>query len=242
VAGQTGSPRTFTELVRNRPLSHSDGAFPRSLIEAQESVLFETHPSLFGRYWAPLTVLIVFTLLITGGEAVQNMLLSAFSIGFDTFMLLMILLVLAFWRRRSYALTSGRILAVSGLVSRDFQQADYDAIQNLSYNPGSAGSLVFDMSPPDPVPGKKRRSTGTQRITWKNVSYTAQVYQFVQDAFKVQTVRTAPQRLREALLARAMQNMITCPYCHNFVDIRTVDLATGKCPRCGAPLLQPTDA
>lgn len=235
MAGDDPSAQSWTALTLNPPVSNQPGVFPRKLIEPHESVLFETRPGLWGKYWPGLVFFGFFFVTVLGGSVLDGQLLSGIAIVVVLFGIPIALIVLA-WMRTAYALTDRRVLSVSGLFSRSFQMAGYDEVQNLTAGSGSSGTIVFDTN--TTRRGLLARgSRMSQRIVWSKVPYCGQVYEFIQHAFGVRSAEAQKENVRKALLAHAMQNTIPCAYCGGAIDIRSVNLSNANCPRCGAPLL-----
>ena len=172
-------------------------------------------------------------LAVIGGSVLDGQVVGGVTAAVLVFGLPIVVLVMA-WYRTAYALTDRRVLLVSGLFSRTFRAAAYDEVQSLSPSAGNWGNITFDT-----VVGRRGLlSSGGQRIVWSKVPYTAQVYDFIQTAFGVRAAEVRKESVRQALVAHALQNTITCQYCGGLIDIRSVNLSSANCPRCGAPLLK----
>jgi Bacterial PH domain len=231
-------PTSWTQLALNLPASNAPGAFPPPLIDAGESVIFETRPSLWALYWGRLLLFgAIFLLLLAGsigdGAIASEPALSATLLAL--FALPLVWIGLA-WYRTAYALTDQRVLSVAGVTFRDFRALPYDQVENLSMRAGMNGDLVFDTSATEGTLLGRGRGAA-RRIVWAGVPYTQRVYEFLQDAFTIHSAKNQEESVRKALAARARENKLPCQYCGSLVDLRGLNLARPTCPFCGAPFL-----
>ena len=229
-------PVSWTQLAINIPASNRPGAFPRPLIDAGESLIFETRPNLWTLYWGRLLIFGLLFLAIVGGSIGDGGLVSAPAVGITViavFALPLVWIGLA-WYLTAYGLTDQRVLSASGIVFRDFRALRYDQVENMSLRSAMTGDIIFDTSETEgTVLGRGRGAA--RRIVWAGIPYTQRVYEFLQDAFNIRTEQSREQSTRRALAARARENKLTCAYCGSLVDIRGLDPKRPSCPFCGAP-------
>lgn len=238
MAGESTAPKTEADLLIGRPASNRPGAFPRDLLSPGERVLYETRPTYVGLYLGRTIVLVVFLLLwlFVSIELVTN---PAGWFFVALFLVLVIYCVLL-WQRTAYALTDLRVVRVSGLRRTDFLDAAYDQIQNLALRPGLSGGVRFDATPPNAPSGVIAGRKFARTINWRALPEPPAVYGFVQRAFALHEHQASQVRLRATLISRLHEDTLPCVYCGGLVDIKNVDYAAPKCPRCGAPLVEPT--
>lgn len=124
--------------------------------------------------------------------------------------------------------------------SGDLSAAPFNDVQNLQMTGSGTGTITFDVAPAGAT-GAIRRTLRARRVVWAAVPQTANVYDYVQEVFRFFVGRQREATLRQALLRRATENMVTCVFCGGLVDVRSVDAEAPKCPRCGAPLLNPAE-
>ena len=127
--------------------SNKPEVFPREHISRDEVLVFETRPNLTPFIIQPLIGLIVLVLLFSP-------LLVVYGYYQDMFCVLLLLLFVVVipalqilvsymdWLGRKYALTSDKIMAVSGIVSRHLYQCTYDKVQNITLHQGIFGRIV----------------------------------------------------------------------------------------------------
>jgi len=238
MAGGPTVPKTEAELLTGLPASNRPGAFPRNLLSPGERVLYETRPTFVGLYLGRtivLALLLLFMLFISI-ELVTN----PAGWFFVAVLLLLIVYYMEVWQRTAYALTDLRVARVSGLRRSDFLDAAYDQVQNLSLRPGLSGGIRFDATPPHAPGGVIAGRKYSKTINWRALPEPPVVYGYVQRAFALHEHQASQLRLRASLIARLHEDTLPCAYCGGLVDIKTVDFAAPKCPRCGAPLVEPT--
>lgn len=228
---------TWTRLALNPPAANAPGVFPRELVDADETIVFEARPSLWGMYGGRLLVFgfweaLLLTAMAGDGQMVSEPGIAAFLLGL--FALPLIWWWMA-WRRTRYALTDRRVLSISGVISRDFRAASYDEVQNLRL---AGSAIIFDGSPTGSR-AWSRRSGAVRRIEWRALPYPQQVYDFAQGAFGIRTREARAETLRQQLSARVMEGKVVCAYCGGILDVRSIDPAAPNCPRCGAPVVAP---
>jgi hypothetical protein len=233
-------PKTFAELSQNVPRSNSPGAFPSQMVVPPETILSETRPSLWGRFWGRLTFFgLLFLLIVVASIGDGGAASEPGAVAFVDFLFaLPVIWILAAWWRTAYAITDRRVAAVTGIFGRVSTQANLDDIQDLDFTGGAYGGLKFY------VPEKSQRSLlggekkPKPRVVWEYVPDPDQVQSFVHDVFRIRASVSQGDRQRASLLAHAEQNMITCEYCGYRVDVRAfASNANPRCPQCGAPLL-----
>jgi hypothetical protein len=235
------APKTETDLLLNLPPTNQPGVFPRRLLTGDERVLFETRPSLLGLYWGRLTIIAIWVLLFAAATAATPSLQTNpagwFFIGFPVVIAIVYVLI---WQKTAYALTSRRVLRLSGLRQTDFADASYDQVEGLTLVSGTSGGIKFDATPPNApsrvIGGRKYAKT----IYWNALPESPRVYTFIQQAFSLHANQAVEKGVRAQLLARLRQGRITCEYCHALVDVQQVNVSSPKCPQCGAPLVAPT--
>jgi hypothetical protein len=229
-------PQTLSGLVGELPPCHTPGVFPRRYVFRGETVLFETRPSLLSRYWGRLVLygfLLLLFVAVTFGLPTNPT--GPF---FDGVLVLLIAYAVFAWRGSAFALTDRRVLATSGVRSGTFQEIANDAVSNMTQVGDSTGRLTFDS-------GVVRNPTAvlslhrTMKIVWSDLPNTPQVYRYVQDAFSVLLAQARQVRIRQALLDRAREFIVTCQYCNTLIDVRRIVSDPPRCPRCGAPILPP---
>jgi hypothetical protein len=237
MAGEPAPPKTEADLLIGLPASNRPGVFPRNLLSPGERVLYETRPNFVGLYLGRTIVIVLFLLLwlAVSIELVTN---PAGWFFVAVFLLLIVYFVLA-WQRTAYALTDLRVVRVSGLRRSDFLDASYDQVQNLALRPGLSGGIRFDATPPNAPGGMLTGRKYAKTVNWRALPEPPAVYGFVQRAFALHDHQASQVRLRASLIARLHEDTLPCPYCGGLVDIKTVDYAAPKCPRCGAPLVEP---
>ncbi|MCI4330778.1 MAG: PH domain-containing protein [Thermoplasmata archaeon] len=237
MAGSAGVPRTETELLMHRPDSLWPGAFPRRWLRADERILFEARPAFLTMYWGWTTffVVIFFIGLIGATSPVASSDPSYW--GFEAFILIVpLLLIYLSWRGHAYAITNRRVLAVSGIFSTTLQYANYDDIQNFTASPGTEGDLHFYLGHPGSASASPLSAGPLRSVEWDSVPATPLVYVFVQDAFRIHALREVRAARYQTLVDKALENRVSCEYCGALTDLETIDHASPKCQRCGAPV------
>jgi hypothetical protein len=229
-------PATEAELLRHRPSSHLPGAFPRKLLLPGERILYEGRSAFFSRYWGRLSFILVFWLLIAGGSALNGQLLDSFALTFYGLMAFLLLLVWLAWRRSAFALTDRRVLAVEGLLGGEFHYALTMEVQRLAPPAGLTSDLRFEVAPARPAGPNRRASTAVRRIVWRSVEQAPQVYEFVQQAFAVESNRASRWELKTRLLTSLQKGRVECEYCGTLIAIEAVQATGARCPRCSAPI------
>ncbi|HZY91887.1 MAG TPA: PH domain-containing protein [Thermoplasmata archaeon] len=229
-------PQTESELVQRRPGSNQSGVFPRKWLLRDERILYETRPGLWSLYWGRITLFLAFALLLLVDAMSPEFLYSAAYWGFEGFLFLVPLgLVVLAWRGRAYALTNRRVLSIEGMFSSAFEYANYDEIQNLTSTQGSTGEIRFDVG--SAGGGMRARATGRpKRIRWRAVPNTPEVYNFVQDAFRIEVLTAAKDQEYDALVRQTMEGRMVCEYCGGLIDLAQLNSRSPKCPQCGAPV------
>jgi hypothetical protein len=237
VAGSLPTPRTEAELLTRLPPTNQPGILPRELLPPGERVLFETRPSFAALYWGRTTFILLWSALWLGlGVSVP----AAFGGGLFFASPAMIWLIVLYlqWRHRIYALTDQRVLRVSGVRGTDFQDASYAQIHNLTTEPGLAGGIRFDTTPPPS--GAGYRPPPRQRpLRWDGIAQALRVYSFVQEAFAFELERNRVTAASQAAYDHLATESIRCQYCGGPIDIATLDPGNPRCPTCGAPVTAP---
>jgi len=239
MSGLDGVPKTEAALLMDVPASNRPGAFPRGVLPPAERVLYETRPTLFGRYGGRLIVLILLALLFggvaiaAGGGAAWG---GLFLLGITAIPIIYWVLE---WRGTAYALTDRRVLLVGGIRQTTFLDATYAQVQSLNLVSGWGGGLKFDATPPAAPHTLIGTRKFSKKIFWRALQDPSRVQSFVQEAFLLHEREAAQTGLRDALIAKMTENRFPCAYCRTLIDIRTVDFATARCPSCGAPLVIP---
>jgi hypothetical protein len=238
MAGGSELPKNEAELLQTVPPSNQSGVFPRALLNTGERLYYEARPSLWGRYWGRIVLLILGVLFFLIGVGSPGYVENPAFLFFEGLFFLLILLTVILWSRTVYALSAQRVLKVSGLRQGVLEEADYDQVTNLSLIPSSGGTLSFDLVPmvaATPQPSARGR---TAKLLWTAARQAPQVYAFVQRAFALNVLQVQADRARALLLRQATANKIQCSYCRALVDLSVVEgTAVPKCPQCGAPLL-----
>jgi hypothetical protein len=231
------APTTETELLQRRPISFRQDAFPRKWITADERVLFETRPSLLGIYWGRLALFLGFATLLLVDATYPMYLYSAGYWGFEAFLFLVPTgVVYLAWRGRAYALTNQRVLETSGLVSPTVEYARYDEVQNLTVGTGATGDLRFELGAPGGSKVGRAAAGRPKKVVWRSVPMAPQVYEFVQDAFRLAALQDAQKRVRADFIGRALRTRIVCEYCGGLIEFDPDKKSETKCPSCGAPV------
>jgi len=87
-------------------------------------------------------VLLFFPFLVFAGYYADTACLLLGVLFFVVIPVLQILLSYMDWMGRRYALTSDKIMAVSGIVSRHLYQCTYDKVQNITLHQGVFGRMI----------------------------------------------------------------------------------------------------
>lgn len=219
------------------PSSLRPNVFPRRLLRRDEVVIFETRPGLFARYWGRLIAVILLALLFLAPVGEPGYASNPAFPGLEAIFLLLILWMVLLWRGTGYVLTNQRVMAVYGVRQSTVAALPYEMIQGLNLSPGSS-DIVFSSVPPA-VPGK--RAMGPSEVRWRNVPDPSSTYDYIQQVFGQSAMVRRTEATRKALLAKALEGKVPCAYCRGLIDVTTVNAASPKCPRCGAPLLAPGD-
>jgi len=135
---------------RSLPPPHSTlkpQVFPREHISRDEVLVFETKPNLIPFIIQPIIGLIVLLALFS-----PVLIFSSYYRDATCFLLVLIFVIvlpvlqIVFsymdWLGRKYALTSDKIMAVSGIISRHLYQCTYDKVQNITLHQGILGRIV----------------------------------------------------------------------------------------------------
>ncbi|MFI5414351.1 MAG: hypothetical protein ACHQ16_01600 [Candidatus Lutacidiplasmatales archaeon] len=230
-------PTSETDLLQRRPSSFRAESFPRHWLQADERILFETRPGILRLYWGRLTIAVIWGLLWVGTAFAPT---TTGGLGFDLAALILggppIVLIVLAWRGYAYALTNVRVLATSGIVSRSLEFARYDEVQGLTVGSGVTDDITFQLGAQGVAPAGRRAAGRPLKVVWTSVPMAQQVYQFVQDAFRLEGARELERRSRTAFVARALRTRVVCAYCHNLVDFDPDQKSGTKCPSCGAPI------
>jgi hypothetical protein len=204
---------------------------------AEERILFETRPGLFGLYWGRLTLAALWALLWVGTAFApttppdSSIWVAALIFGVPPF-----LVIFAAWRGYAYALTDQRVLAMSGIVSRSLEYARYDEVQGLTVGASITDDIRFQLGASGAAPKGQRAVGRPSKLVWKSVPLAPQVYEFVQDAFRFEGMAAAQRASRTAFVDRALRNRIVCQYCGNLIDFDPDRKSAMTCPKCGAPV------
>ncbi len=127
--------------------SYLPEVFPREHISRDEVLVFETRPNLVPFIIQPIIGLIVlvllfFPFLILAGYYMDMACLLFAILFFVVIPVLQIFLSYMDWMGRRYALTSDKIMAVSGIISRHLYQCTYDKVQNITLHQGVLGRII----------------------------------------------------------------------------------------------------
>lgn len=230
-------PTTESELLLRMPDSNQSGALPRKWLLRGERILFETRPSLWSLYWGRIVLVLAFFLLVLIDATDPTYQTSAAYWGFEGFILVVPLgIVYAAWRGRAYALTSQRVLAMSGLVSPSLEYASYEEVQNLTSSGGTSGEVRFDIGAPGNAGAYPRAAGRPRQIRWRGLRNAPAVYNYLQDAFRIRVIAGAKEATMDAFVREALVGRIVCEYCGGLIDLERVDRSAPKCLQCGAPL------
>jgi len=121
--------------------------FPREHISRDEVLVFETKPNLIPFIIQPLIGLIVLVLLFFPFFFLARYYvdLTCVFLAILFFIVLPVLQIIYSymdWMGRRYALTSDKIMAVSGILSRHLYQCTYDKVQNITLHQGIFGRMI----------------------------------------------------------------------------------------------------
>jgi hypothetical protein len=205
------------------------------LLTPGERVLFETKPTLLGLYWGRLTLLVLLDLLwIAVAVGLPTNPTGGLFTAITTLVLVYYVLK---WRSSAYALTNRRVLSVVGIRQPNLTEALLDQVRNLRLEPGTSGGIKFDATPPDAPTTFLGTRKFAKTIYWRALPLASRTYEFVQQAFALQSVQSFHNGLRADLVERISQRAIPCEYCGTMVDLDTVDPLKPRCPSCGAPFV-----
>ncbi|HKV90281.1 MAG TPA: hypothetical protein VJQ43_03685, partial [Thermoplasmata archaeon] len=231
-------PTSETELLLRRPTAFRQDAFPRQWLLADERVLYETRPGLLSRYWGRLTIASLWALLWIGAGTQPGVASQASYWGVAGFLAIPPLLwIFLGWRGRAIALTDRRVLATKGAVSRTLESATYDEVQRLTVGSSSTDDITFHLGAAGAVGRRAAASGRPSKLVWPDVQMAQQVYQYVQDAFRLESVLSAQRATRTAFVQAALRTRIPCSYCGRLIEFDPNEGgADPVCPQCGAPI------
>lgn len=228
-------------MATNAPLepppSLRPGSFPRRLLQHGENILFETRPGLLARYWGRITIFAFLLLLFTAALFAPGDSTNPAAYFFVGVSVLLIAWTVLLWRGIAYSLTDRRVLSVGGVRQTNIVSLPQELIQGLNLTPGSS-NIVFTPIPPGAPAG---RSKQLRAVQWRNISDPSATYDYLQELFAQAATNRRTEATRKALLARALEGKVPCAYCRGLIDVSSVNAASPKCPRCGAPLIAPSE-
>jgi hypothetical protein len=233
------NPAPTTTMLGGSPVGLE--LFPPGDLEPGERVLYACRPSFLKRYWGRTLLLVLVFLIFAAplASAGSSYFANPAVWFFLALAVILLLVVYSQWSHALYAITSRRVLRVSGWRGGDVESVPVSNVMTVTPKTSSGGSLEFRYSVPQTPSRTDPSGYRVKTMSWPAISdsltASGQVDRALQEAKEAMRVELGRMRAEE----QVAETTIQCAYCGTRCPLSAIDAGHPVCPSCSAPLTLP---
>jgi hypothetical protein len=215
--------------------------FPPGDLQPGERVLYACRPSYLKAYWGrTLLLVLVFLFFLLPVSTAGSAYISNPAVWFFLALpLIFLLVVYSQWSHALCALTSQRLIRVSGWRGGDVESVPISNVMSVAPTSSSGGSIEFRHSVPATPTRTDPSGYHVKTMTWPGIPDALAASGTVDGALRAaqsaMRVESGQMQAEERVAALTVE----CPYCRTRTLLSALDVGHPVCPSCSAPLTLP---